>query len=258
MFTGICKDINGGFAPYLVAHKSQIFKLPKGFSYTSGAMIEPFGVALQAVMDNRPDDSDSVLVIGAGVIGSLVVQSIRALGIKCIISVLEPSDFHAEFAGKHGADNLITGGDIFSETQRITGAHIYKPMMGENILMGGFTKVFDTVGNSSTLNIAMRALVTGGILSVVGISDILKIDPTPLWLKLQTIKGVYGSGYITIDGKRMHVFDLAISLVKEAKVNLDDMVTHKFRLDEYKDMIEVNMNKSTNKAIKTMVSFMEE
>lgn len=255
MFTGICHDIGGGFAPYLVAHKTQVFKLPEGVSYESGAMIEPLAVALQAVLDNRPDKDDRVLVIGGGVIGSLIVQSIRALDIDCDITVVEPSRFHAEFALKKGADNLITDRDIFTHTQRITGAEIYQPMMGKEILMGGFEKVFDTVGNSETLNNSMRIMSTGGGLSVVGIGSDVKIDLTPLWLKLQTIKGVFAYGYNSINGKKMHTFEIAMDLVKKGKIRLDDMVTHRFPLERYKEMIELNMNKGENRAIKTVISF---
>jgi len=255
MFTGICRDINGGFAPYLVAHKTQVFKLPEEVSYKSGAMIEPLAVALQTVLDNKPDKNDRVLVIGGGVIGSLIVQSIRGLNIGCHISVSEPSPFHAEFAAKLGADALITGGSIFDHTRKITGAETYQPILGRKISMGGFTKIFDTVGNSETVNNSMRIMAAGGVLSVVGITRSLKLDPTPLWLKLQTLKGVFCYGYNTIDGKKRHAFEIAIDLVKEGKVKLDEMVTHEFPLPEYKRMIEVNMNKGKNKAMKTMVSF---
>jgi len=257
MFTGICKDINGGFAPYLVAHKTQVFKLPEGVSPSSGAMIEPLSVAVQAVLDNMPNDNDNVLVIGGGVIGNLVVQTIRALGIGSGITVVEPSRFHAEFAKDKGADDIVVGGDIYAETARIAGAIPYTPMMGEKILIGGFTKIFDTVGSSHTVNKALRVLGFQGVLSIVGISDMLKFDPTPLWLKLQTVKGVYGAGYNNFRGSREHAFDTAISLVEHGKIRLDEMATHKFRLEEYKEMIEVNMDKPGNRAIKTMASFLE-
>ncbi len=257
MFTGICKDVNGGFAPYLVAHETQVFKLPEGLSPASGAMIEPLSVAVQAVIDNTPDDSDNVLVVGGGVIGNLIVQTIRALDIGSKITVVEPSRFHAEFARDMGADDIIVNEDVFAETERITGATSYTPMMGEKILIGGFTKIFDTVGNSRTVNTCLRILGFQGVLSIVGISDILKFDPTPLWLKLQIIRGVYGAGYNDFRGKREHAFETAISLVEKSRVRLDKMATHRFKLEEYKEMIEVNMDKSGNKAIKTMVSFLE-
>jgi len=47
-------------------------------------------------------------------------------------------------------------------------------------------------------HIAVRALRTGGVLSVVGIGKDVMTDLTPLWLKLQIIKGVYCYGYTDI------------------------------------------------------------
>jgi len=152
LFVGICRDIGGGFAPYLVAHQSQIFKLPQGVSPKEGAMIEPLAVTLQAVLDNMPGSDDLVLIIGGGVIGNLIVQSIRALGIECPITVAEPSRFHAELVSQAGANHLITDGAILHHTVRITGAKAYKPLLGPEILMGGFTRIFDTVASTQTLN----------------------------------------------------------------------------------------------------------
>ncbi len=255
MFAGICRDIGGGFASYVVAHKDQVYRLPEELSPREGAMIEPFACALQAVLDNMPDKEDRVLIIGGGVIGSLIVQSIRAFDINCSITVAEPSQFHAELTSGAGADHLITDGDILHRTEGITGARAYKPMLGRDILMGGFSKIFDVVGSADTLNISMRALRTGGVLSVMGIGRDVKLDLTPLWLKLQTIKGVYIYGYTDVNNERKHVFEMAIDFAKQKKVALESMVTHTFRIEDYKEMIEVNLNKPKHKAVKTVVSF---
>jgi len=255
MFAGICSEIGGGFAPYAVAHKSQIFKLPDGVTPKEGAMIEPFACALQAVLDNMPGRDDRVLVVGGGVLGSLIVQSIRVFGIECHITVSEPSLFHAELASKLGADHLITDGDILNGTVRITGARAYKPMLGQDILMGGFSKIYDTVASAATLNAGMRALRTGGVLSVVGIGRDVKLDLTTLWLKLQTIKGVYTYGYIDAKDGKEHVFDMAIEYARQKKVDLGSMVTHQFAIKDYKRMIRINLNKSKHRAVKTVVNF---
>lgn len=255
LIIGICRDIGGGFAPYMVAHKSQVFKLPQGMSPKEGAMIEPFAVTLQAVYDNTPDRDDQVLIIGGGVIGNLLVQSIRALGLDCSITVAEPSRFHAELASQAGANYLITDGDVLHQSERITGAKAYKPMLGDKITMGGFTKIFDTVASAETLNTDMRVLRTGGVLSVVGIGKEVMSDLTPLWLKLQTIKGAYCYGYTDVRGKREHVFDIAIELVKQKKVSVAPMITHTFPLESYRELIEVNLRKGKYKAVKTAVSF---
>jgi len=80
-------------------------------------------------------------------------------------------------------------------------------------------------------------------------------DLTPLWLKLQTIKGAYCYGYTDVRGKREHVFDIAIELVKQEKVSVAPMITHTFPLEDYRDMIEGNLHKGKYKAVKTVVSF---
>jgi (R,R)-butanediol dehydrogenase/meso-butanediol dehydrogenase/diacetyl reductase len=255
MLAGLCRDIGGGFAPYLVAHKDQIFKLPGEVSPKEGAMIEPVAVAIQAVIDNMPGEEDKVLVIGGGVIGNLIVQVIRAFDIGCSITVAEPSKFHAELTSKAGADHLITDGDILHNTESITGARAYKPMLGKVILMGGFSKIYNTVASTETLDASMRALRTGGVLSVVGIGKDVMTDLTPLWLKLQTIKGVYCYGYTDINGKRRHIFEIAIDYVKKRKIHIELLVTHTFAIEDYRKMIEINLNKKKHRAVKTVVCF---
>ncbi|MGC9324363.1 MAG: zinc-dependent alcohol dehydrogenase [Desulfomonilia bacterium] len=255
MFTGICRDTSAGFADYLVAHRSQVFTLPPEVSPEAGAMIEPLAVALQAVLDNRPSPGEHVLVIGGGVIGSLVVQSLRALDIDCTITLSEPSPFHADLCRKFGADTVFLDGDILSHAVEITGAVRYTPMIGPDILMGGFAKIFDTVGSKETLNASLRSMAAGGVLSVVGIGHDIKLDLTPLWLKLQTIKGVFSSAFMPIDGEMKHVFGLAIDLAREKKVSLPEMVTHTYSLEQFPEMIETNLAKAKNHAVKTMVKF---
>jgi threonine dehydrogenase-like Zn-dependent dehydrogenase len=196
-------------------------------------------------------------VIGAGVIGNLLVQSIRALAPACGISVMEPSPFAAQFAVKVGADHIISSKGVFKETVRITGAKTYKPLIGMEIAMGGFHRVYDTVARSSTLNLGMRVMSATGILSVVGIGGDVKLDLTPLWLKLQKIQGVYAYGMVDHNGEKRHVFDIALELMERKAIRSDILVTHKFSLEEYVRMIEANMNKDKHGAMKTVMSFKE-
>lgn len=255
MFTGINRGINGGFAPFMVAHQSQLFKIPAALSLESAAMTEPLAVALQTVFDNQPAPGEMALVIGGGVIGNLVVQSIRTLAPDCRISVIEPSSHAAELARKMGAREIIPGKQVYRQSSDITGAAVYKPMLGSEILMGGFNRIYDTVGNSSTLNMSLRLLAAFGTLSVVGIGKEVKLDLTPLWLKLQTVQGVYGYGLVTHEGQKRHVFDIALEFMTAGRIDAEALVTHKFRLEDYLEMIAVNMHKSKHKAVKTLVSF---
>ena len=51
------------------------------------------------------------------------------------------------------------------------------------------------------------------------------------------------------------MFDIALDLVGEGKVALNGMITHQFSLDNFKEMIEVNLSKEKHRAIKTAVAF---
>lgn len=254
MFIGICKDINGGFAEYVVIHKSQAFVVPAGISPESASLVEPLSVGLQVVLDNRPADTDKILVIGGGVIGAMVVKSVRALDIACDITVVEPSSFAAEYVKKSGADRTIKGG-IIEAAVEIAGGRAYKPVIGERMVMGGFDKVYDTVGNAKTLNMSLRVTAANGTISVIGIGAEVKLDITTLWLKLQNIKGCYGYRYNNISGNTKHTFATALDLMASGKIRVDDMLTHKFPLEKYQEMIEVNLRKEASKAMKTAFSF---
>jgi threonine dehydrogenase-like Zn-dependent dehydrogenase len=122
--------------------------------------------------------------------------------------------------------------------------------------MGGFARIYDTVGSSKTLNVAMRCLSAGGVLSQVGIWKDVKLDLTPLWFKQQTLKGVYACSMATYENASKHMFEIAIDMLRDKKVDLSDMVTHTFSLENFAEMIEVNLAKEKYRAVKTAVSFM--
>jgi threonine dehydrogenase-like Zn-dependent dehydrogenase len=254
MLTGVCRDINGGFAEYMVAHTSQIYRVPRSVSPESAVLTEPFAVGLQSVLDNTPENGDRVLVVGGGVIGAMVVKSIRALGRTCDITVVEPSPFAAEYAKKSGANRTVPGG-IIDAAVDIAGGRAYKPALGERIVMGGFERIYDTVGNRNTLNRSLRVLSTNGTLSVLAIGKKVTLDLTPLWLKLLTVKGCYAYRYNTVEGVRKHAFEMALEMIAQKKVRVEDMLTHTFPIENYREMIEANLHKSAHQAIKTAVRF---
>ena len=155
-----------------------------------------------------------------------------------------------------GAHEIVQRNTVFDQASRLTGARIYKPMLGMEIPMGGFDRIYDTVGVSATLNLALRLLKTMGTLSVVGIGGNVRLDLTPLWLKLQTVKGVYAYGTVEDDkGRRKRVFKRALEMIAEGALHPEPLVTHRFAIDNYRDMIAVNLDKRTHEAMKTVVSF---
>ncbi len=253
MFTGICKDINGGFAEYLPAHSAQLFAIPDTISDKMAVLVEPFSVALQAIYDNMPHNSDTICIIGCGVIGLMLIRALRALNCKAKVAVIEPSKFHRQKALSYGADDVLQG-DLLKHAALYTDGKVYTPMFGPKIMQGGFDRVFDTVGSTKTFSLAINIARAGGQISLVGITNKLSYDPTPLWLKLLTIKSVYGYGFIREGSKTKHIFEKSLELMKKMP-DIETMVTHTFSIEQYKEMIEVNQSKGLYKAIKTAVVF---
>ena len=248
----VCKGTLGGYGEYIIAHKSQVYKVPPGMSPETTALIEPFAIALEAVLSNKPGKDEQVLVIGGGVIGNMVIHAIRALDIPCQITAAVSSNFTTELAMKSGADHTITGKDQLEKAAEITGGKCYAPLLGPTTMMRGFDRVYDCLSKSDSLTMAFRAVKTGGVVSLIGLSSGVKFDPTMLWVKLITIKGILYYGLHDWEGKKKHVFEIAIDLISKKDLKLQDMVTHKFKLAEFRKMMDVNIHKGKYRAVKTM------
>jgi len=77
----------GAFAQLVAVPQHIVYRLPEGLSFEQAAMTEPLSVAVHAVNLARIELGDSAAVIGAGMIGLLAVQALRAAGCARIIAV---------------------------------------------------------------------------------------------------------------------------------------------------------------------------
>ena len=78
--TGFCADTGGGWSTTgLVAHASQLFAVPEGFSDADAVTIEPVACAVHAVFGAGIRDGDVVAVLGAGTLGLTVTAALAHL-----------------------------------------------------------------------------------------------------------------------------------------------------------------------------------
>jgi len=90
----------------------------------------------------------------------------------------------------------------------------------------------------------------------VGLAAIPKrVDWTPIWLNELTVKGSYWCGTETLQGRRVRTFQLALEWMAEGRLDLAPMVTHRFRLDDYKRALSVTANKGQHQVIKSVFVF---
>jgi D-arabinose 1-dehydrogenase-like Zn-dependent alcohol dehydrogenase len=81
-------QIGGGWSEEMLVHESQVFRVPDELSDEQAVLIEPSAVALHAVLHHLPRPGEQVLIVGAGSIGLLVLQVVRALAPEARVSVL--------------------------------------------------------------------------------------------------------------------------------------------------------------------------
>ena len=153
-----CEDYrqHGAFAEYVALPQRILHRLPDAVSFEQAAMVEPVSVAVHAVERTPVSLGDTAVVMGAGMIGLLVVQALRVAGCGKIIAVdLEPQKL--ELALALGADVALKADecDVAAEVRSQTQGR------GADVAM-------EVIGLSPTINTAVASLRKGGSLTLVG------------------------------------------------------------------------------------------
>jgi L-iditol 2-dehydrogenase len=78
---------HGAFAQYVAVPKHVLYRIPDNLDFVHAAMIEPLAIAMHAVNLCRPCIGETAAVVGAGTIGILAVQALKAAGCRTVISV---------------------------------------------------------------------------------------------------------------------------------------------------------------------------
>jgi len=226
--------VGGGWSEEMVRHEKALFPVPENLTDEEAVLIEPAANGVRAALRGEPRSEDRVLIIGAGTLGLMVLQALRAAqpDVDITVSVLFP--YQAEEARKRGADRALIREDLFEATARLTGAKLYRGFRGNTMLLGGFDLIYDCVGNERTLETALRCARGGGRVVLVGVKlDRMKIDLTPVWYQEVDLRGFHAHGTEEWKGERLSSFERVIKWMHEGKLNLKGMVTHRFPLHEY-------------------------
>jgi threonine dehydrogenase-like Zn-dependent dehydrogenase len=231
--TGFCHDTGGGWSHgTLVAHPSQLHRVPDAVSDEAAVAVEPLACAVHAALEAAPGPDDTSLVIGAGSVGLFTVAALRHLTEAGRIICVAKHDRQRKEALRLGADEVVHPKDTYTTLPKMLGTEAYKPELGKPVVMGGADRVYECVGASATMEDAVRLTRPGGETTLVGMpSAKSSLDLTALWYKEIRLGGSYAYGAEEHKGETTSSFALALRLAPE--IGLEKMVGPRFRLEEY-------------------------
>jgi L-iditol 2-dehydrogenase len=195
----------GAFAELLTVPERIAYLLPDSFPFEEAAMLEAVSVALHGVAVSESIEGKTVLVIGAGMIGLLLLQAARAAGAsRVFISDIDAT--RLKLAAQLDADRTIeaSGAALIEEVLRLTAGN-------------GVDVVLEAVGRDETISNAIDCVRKGGIVTLVG-----NISPQ-VTLPLQKVV----SRQIRLQGSCASCgeYPEAIELIAEGKIKVAPLIT---------------------------------
>ena len=222
----------GTFSPYMVVHESSVVKIDPSIPFEVACLVgcgvtTGYGSATHTAQIKPGED---VAIVGVGGVGMSALQGAVISGARYVF-VIEPVEWKRDAALKFGATHVYED--------------INAAMMGIAEVTQGFMakKVIVTVGEvhgadvDNYLNITSKS----GTCVMTAIGSMLDTNVT-LNLAMLTLMQKNLQGTIFGGGNPYHDIPQLLSMYKVGKLNLDDMVTRQYRLEQinegFQDMLE--------------------
>ena len=231
------EGLDGAFAEYVVVPNPALgrtfFHIPENLDWDEAATIEPISVACYAVKRARIETNETVVILGAGMIGQGIVQVCKAMGASKVI-VSEPSAIRLAMASKLGADMTVNP----RETNPIEA-------VAEATSREMADVVFECSGSPVAFRQAPRMVRPFARIIQVGMfEENLELSPDLTSL-------MFAFRNITLRGSGGQTWDMALELIQTGQVKTRDLVTHEFPLDGAKEAFE--MQTKSDEAIKVLI-----
>jgi threonine dehydrogenase-like Zn-dependent dehydrogenase len=254
---GTSSDASGGYAELMPAHDSQLFKVPESVPDELAVFADPFAVSLHSVTRHPPTPGGRVMVYGAGALGTCATAILRALYPDVEVLVVARFEAQAELARK--LDATVIGHEpasgVIEQAAAWSGGVLRQSDGLPMAYPGGIDVVYDTIGKKETFEVGTRVLKARGTLVKAGVHGPTYWEDTPLYFKEISMVGSNAFGFEEVEGARRHGIEHYLQLVADGRVDLGSMLTHTFRLDDWRDAFTALATQDQSGAIKVAFDF---
>ncbi|KAL3276723.1 hypothetical protein HHI36_012092 [Cryptolaemus montrouzieri] len=219
----LCPDIffcatppdDGNLCRYYCHAADFCYKLPDNMSYEEGAIMEPLSVGVHACRRGNVQVGSVVLILGAGPIGLVTLLTAKAFGASKVI-ITDLVDDRLKVAKHFGADYIMKIEKNMSEKDIVS-------KIGE--ILGEAPNVsLDCTGVEICVRVALNVTKTGGTVVLVGMGkDEQTVPLTGALIREIDIKGIF---------RYCNDYPIAIELVRSGKVNVNPLITHRFKMED--------------------------
>ena len=232
---GVGTTMDGGFAEYVAMRASHVYKVPETLDYMTAAMAEPMSCCLHGIDLCNIKPGNTVLVIGGGPIGIIMMQLAKYSGASKVI-MSEPVAEKRELALKLGATAVVDP-------------------INENVdeFLAGCTQNVDCViecaGRTQTQEDAIRFAGKGATVMFFGLTgpeDAIRVKPDDIFKKELKITSSFINPYTV---------SRAISILDSGVIDVKSIITSLIPIEE---LPHVLADPSTRRDGKVMVKFGEE
>lgn len=203
----------GAMAEYITVPAAKVLALPDSMSWEQAALVEPLAVGVRAFRKTALAPGAKLLILGAGSIGLMTLVAAKAMGAGSVmIADLLPN--RLDLARELGADETVNAGTIDLE------AAVEKTFGSERA-----DAIVECVGAAATAGGAVRCARKGSRIVIAGVFE----EEIPLNL------GLVQDRELELVGTLMYVneeFPTALELVRDGKVKVEPLITHRFPLSQ--------------------------
>ncbi|CAB4695730.1 theronine dehydrogenase-like Zn-dependent dehydrogenase [Actinobacteria bacterium IMCC26207] len=255
--TGNAVEATGGFAEFLPAHTSMCLPIPDQISDELAVLADPWSVSFHAITRNPPAPGSRVLVYGSGALGSTAAAILTQL-YDCSVAVVAKWDAQRDLASSRGATVFHSDPTeaLIEQLAEWSGGILRHPWEGLPVCFpGAIDVVYDTVGSPTTVEVALRVLAERGRLVQLGVSSPGRFEWTPWYFKELQLIGSNAFGVETFEGQTKHAYEHFFDLILAGRLDLSGLLTHQFRLEEWREAFTAIVHQGETGAIKVAFDY---